>query len=111
MRDYEIGYGKPPKHSQFKRGVCPNPRGRGKRDDFRLADAVLKVMGAASEFRDKGIVRRASRSEVAIRRHIAAALNGDVGSAALLLKIRQHAEKYGEPPRLIIKLINSPDRY
>jgi hypothetical protein len=25
MSDYDVGYGKPPKHSQFKKGVCPNP--------------------------------------------------------------------------------------
>jgi hypothetical protein len=110
MRNYEIGYGKPPKHSQFKRGVCPNPRGRGKRADFRLSDAVLNVMGATSEFRDNGLLKRASRSELAIRRHVAAALNGDVASAAFLLKIREHAEKYGEPAPLIINLINSPER-
>jgi hypothetical protein len=30
--DYEAGYGKPPKHSRFKKGVCANPRGRGKRE-------------------------------------------------------------------------------
>jgi hypothetical protein len=110
MRDYEIGYGKPPKHSQFKRGFCPNPSGRGKRAHFQLSEAVLNVMGATAKFRDNGIVKQASRSELAVRRHIAAALNGDVGSAALLLKIRRHAEKYGKPAPLIIHLINSPDR-
>ena len=110
MRDYEIGYGKPPKHSRFKPGVCPNPRGRGKRADFRLSDAVLGVMGATSEFREKGYVKRASRSELAIRRHVAAALNGDLASAALLLKIRRHAEKYGDPGPTIITIVNSPDR-
>lgn len=27
-RDYEVGYGKPPKHSQFKPGQSGNPEGR-----------------------------------------------------------------------------------
>ena len=27
MSDYDVGYGKPPKHAQFKKGVCPNPMG------------------------------------------------------------------------------------
>ena len=26
--DYEVGYGKPPKHTQFKRGQSGNPNGR-----------------------------------------------------------------------------------
>lgn len=29
-RDYEVGYGKPPKHTRFRKGQpSPNPRGRG----------------------------------------------------------------------------------
>jgi len=30
MAEYEVGYGKPPKHSQFKKGTSGNPRGRRK---------------------------------------------------------------------------------
>ena len=29
-RDYEIGYGRPPKHTQFKKGQSGNPEGRPK---------------------------------------------------------------------------------
>jgi hypothetical protein len=36
MSDYEIGYGKPPKHSQFEKGVRPNLRGRSKRQDLQI---------------------------------------------------------------------------
>ncbi|EUB96501.1 hypothetical protein PMI07_001400 [Rhizobium sp. CF080] len=28
--DYDVGYGKPPKHTQFKKGQCGNPKGRPK---------------------------------------------------------------------------------
>jgi hypothetical protein len=31
MTDYDVGYRKPPQHSQFKKGVSGNPRGRPKR--------------------------------------------------------------------------------
>ena len=31
MADYEVGYKKPPRHSQFKPGNRANPHGRGKR--------------------------------------------------------------------------------
>jgi Family of unknown function (DUF5681) len=109
MGEYEIGYGKPPKHTRFKKGVCPNPRGRGKERDQNLGGVVLDVLAAETEYRERGQVKRGSRIELAIRRHIAAALSGDVASAALLLKIRKHAEKYGDPGPLIINLINSPD--
>ncbi len=29
--DYEVGYGKPPASGRFRPGVCPNPRGRGRK--------------------------------------------------------------------------------
>lgn len=28
--EYEVGYGRPPLHTRFRPGVCPNPKGRGK---------------------------------------------------------------------------------
>ena len=29
-RDYDVGYGKPPKHTRWKKGQSPNPKGRPK---------------------------------------------------------------------------------
>ena len=29
--DYEVGYGRPPSHTQFKKGLSGNPKGRPKR--------------------------------------------------------------------------------
>ena len=35
LDDYEVGYGKPPKNTQFRKGVSGNPRGRPKKSlDF-----------------------------------------------------------------------------
>jgi hypothetical protein len=50
MVDYEIGYGKPPKHSQFKKGVCANPRGRPRRRDTQIGEVVRDFLS--------GIVRK-----------------------------------------------------
>ena len=94
MSDYDVGYGKPPKHAQFKKGVCPNPHGRGKRRDLKVAEILNKVLNAKTEFRERGKLKKASRIELSVRRLAASALKGDVGSAASLLKMRAHAEKH-----------------
>jgi hypothetical protein len=110
MSDYDVGYGKPPKHSQFKNGVCPNPRGRGKRQDLKVREIMNKVLNAKAEFREHGKVKKASRIELTIRRLVASAINGDVASAASLLKIRAHAEKHGGSGPTIIRIIGGfPD--
>ncbi|WP_051335340.1 DUF5681 domain-containing protein [Methylocapsa acidiphila] len=110
MSDYDVGYGKPPKHSQFKKGVCPNPRGRGKRRDLQVGEIMDKVLNAPVEFRERGKMKKASRIELTIRKLAAAAVKGDVGGAASLLKMRAHAQKHGDAGPLIIKVIGGlPD--
>jgi hypothetical protein len=107
MSDYEVGYGKPPKHSQFKKGICPNPNGRGKRRVLEVGEVMNKVLNAKTEFRDRGQVKKASRIELSIRRLVASATNGDVGSAAMLLKLRAHAEKNGDTSAPVIRIFNA----
>jgi hypothetical protein len=108
MVDYEIGYGKPPKHSQFKKGVCANPRGRPRRRDTQIGEVVRGFLSGKAQYREKGRTKKTSRLELAIKRHVTAALNGDVGSAAMLLKMRAHGLKFGDVGPLIIQLVNSP---
>jgi Family of unknown function (DUF5681) len=113
MTDYEIGYGKPPRHSQFKKGVCANPSGRPRRLNAELGDLVRGFLSAEAQYREKGRTRKTSRLELTIKRHIAAALNGDVGSAAMLLKMRAHAVRRGDIGPLIVRIVNAlpPMRY
>ena len=104
MSDYEIGYGKPPRHSQFKKGVCANPQGRPRRRNAELGDIVRGFLSAEAQYREKGRTRKTSRLELAIKRHVAAALNGDVGSAAMLLKMRAQAIRLGDIGPVIIRI-------
>jgi Family of unknown function (DUF5681) len=106
---YDVGYGKPPKHSQFKKGVCPNPQGRGKRGELPLREILDRVLNAKTNFRERGKLKKASRLELTIRWHAALAIKGDVSSAALLLKLRAHAEKHpGASSPTIITIIGGP---
>ena len=107
IADYEIGYRRPPRHSQFKKGVSSNPRGRPRRFNPEIGDVVYSFLSAKAQYREKGRTRKTSRLELAIKRHVTAALNGDVGSAAMLLKMRAQAIKLGDTGPLIIRVENA----
>ena len=107
MSEYEVGYGKPPLHTRFKKGVCANPRGRGRRRPFE-ADKILKeVLFAEMDYKEGGKVRRAPRLEVAIRTLAAKAVKGDAASAMQLLKMRTRAETHGDLGPIMIRIVNA----
>jgi len=89
MADYEVGYKKPPRHSRFKPGNRANPHGRGKRKQRTEAAIVHEIMTQRVTFVEGGKSKRAPRIALMIKRLGAAALNGDVGAAEALLKIRK----------------------
>ena len=102
MTDYEVGYGKPPKNSQFKKGVCSNPRGRNKQPSTIYQQVIEKVLYRRAEFRENGCVKKASRLEIEIRRLGRCGNRGDVESAAKLLKMHSHAKTEGDTAPIVI---------
>jgi Family of unknown function (DUF5681) len=109
LRNYEVGYGRPPMHSRFKKGECPNPKGRGKREPNEMADVIHNVLSEDVEYKEGPRIKRASKQELLIRKLFAAAIRGDVTSAGALLRLRVHAELHGDTGPLVIKIINDPD--
>jgi hypothetical protein len=62
MVDYETGYKKRPKHSQFKPGNRANPHGhRGKKEPRTAAEIFNEVMNEFVEYREGGKAKRAPR--------------------------------------------------
>ncbi len=68
------------------------------------------MLNFPAEFRHGGKSKRAPRIELMIRSLGSAALKGDVGAAAMLLKIRAHCEKYGDiNPTIITMRVSKVD--
>jgi Family of unknown function (DUF5681) len=99
MSDYEVGYRKPPKHSRFKKGVSANPKGRPKRKALAASEIageiINNVLNSPAEYRERGRTKKAVRLELTLKTHVQRALNGDVRSAEMLLKLRAHAQRFG----------------
>jgi hypothetical protein len=89
------GRGNPPKHSRFKKGVSGNLAGRPpnrKRKALLVSNIISKVLNALTAYREGGRTKRASRLELALKKLVNSALEGDVKSTDLLFKLRAIAE-------------------
>jgi Family of unknown function (DUF5681) len=83
----------PPTHSRFKKGVSGNRKGRPKREALVLGDIISKVQNTLTAYREGGRTKRASRLELALKKLVNSALEGDARSAEALFKLRAKASK------------------
>lgn len=97
MSDYDVGFRKPPKHSQFQKGNNANPKGRPpKPKPAAIADVINSVFDGVAEYRERGQTKKATRRELTIKTHIKRALDGDLRSIETLLMLRAHAQAAGD---------------
>ena len=92
---YKVGYGKPPKASQFKKGKSGNPNGRPK-GSLNLATDLTAELGEYITVREDGRPRKVSKQRALIKSLMAKALQGDVRATASLLAL--YARVITEPP-------------
>jgi hypothetical protein len=75
--DYAVGYGRPPKHSQFQKGQSGNPGGRSKKRKS-LSEVAEEVMAEKITIVDQnGMKRRVERDRAMITRASNDALKGN----------------------------------
>jgi hypothetical protein len=104
MSDRKVGYCNPPEHSRFKKGVSANPKGRPKRQPPEVGEVIKGVMDASVEYHEAGRTRKATRRELSVRRHLKRALEGDIGAAAALLKLRAQAQGKRDASSLVVQI-------
>lgn len=94
--DFEVGYGKPPRHTRFKTGRSGNPRGRrpGSRNLSTLLGEALNEPVIVAE---NGGRRKISKREAIIKQLVNQSAQGDWRAAKLLLDILQDIERRTEP--------------
>ncbi|WP_271950126.1 MULTISPECIES: DUF5681 domain-containing protein [Ruegeria] len=93
-KEYEVGYGKPPKATQFKKGRSGNPKGRPK--GAKGVNASLKrELEAKITVREGNNEARISKAEAIAKRLTAGALKGDTKLLMALLKV--DADLFGGP--------------
>lgn len=81
---YEVGYGKPPRHTQFKPGQSGNPNGRPKGSP-PADELFLKEAARLMKIESGGKIETISRIEVVVRQLFKTAAHGDLRAINLVL--------------------------
>lgn len=83
---YDVGYGKPPKHSQFKPGQSGNPKGRPN-GSKSLSTILRKALNERIEVNKGGKRLKCTKLDVAIEQLVNKAAGGDLKA---FMQLSQH---------------------
>jgi hypothetical protein len=106
--EYEVGYAKPPRHSQFKPGQSGNPKGRRK-GSRNLPSTVNKVLGRKIPVVERGRRKSVPADEAILHRYLEMALKGDVKAGAYLLAQLERFQPH-EPEEVKQEALSEEDK-
>ena len=95
-RDYEVGYGKPPRNTQFKKGQSGNPRGRPS-GSKNLATLVSVALNEPVIVVENGGRRKINKREAIIKQLVNRSTKADWRAIKILLDIVREIEGRVEP--------------
>ena len=84
--DFEVGYGKPPKETQFKKGESGNPQGRPK-GTKNLKTELMEELQEQILVREGRFEKTVSKQRAMLKSLTANAVKGDTRAATLILNL------------------------
>ena len=106
---YEVGYGKPPKHTQFKPGYSGNKKGRPK-GSANLSTAVEKLQNERVRIVHNGKQKSISVTEAILRKAGMDALNGNAKAQKIMLDYFEKNERRKEELAQRVEALREDDR-
>jgi hypothetical protein len=91
-RDYEVGYGRPPIGSRFKKGNNANPRGRPRKPKD-LAAMLKRALDAPVVVVESGARRRLTKREIVIEQLVDKCAGADLRATKILLDMLHKLER------------------
>jgi hypothetical protein len=88
---YEVGYGRPPLHTQFRKGQSGNPKGRT-RGAKNIGTLLTEALDRKVTLTHQGEPRTFSKRELIIEQLVNKSAKGDVRSTKLLLDMVRELE-------------------
>ena len=94
---YPVGYGKPPRHTQFKPGQSGNAKGRPK-GSKNFATVFEKELNTPIEVTENGKRKKISKREAVVKQTVNKAVAGDPKATTILLNEARFHENQNQPP-------------
>lgn len=102
-KEYDVGYGKPPKSGQFKPGQSGNPKGRPK-GTKNLITVLEEELQAKVPIKELGKSKKVTKQEAMVKALMLKAIQGDVKAinavVATMLKLAGPQPPEGEEQEL-----------
>ena len=90
--DYQIGYGKPPRHTGFQKRRSGNPKGRPK-GSKNLATLLTEALDEKVQVTEDGKRRRVTKRELVIKQLVNKSASADLRAIKQLTDIVERAER------------------
>lgn len=92
---YKVGYRKPPKHAQFRKGTSGNPKGR-QRGTRKLSSVLEEELAGRITVSEGGQKRTMTRQQAVVKRFVSEALRGNLRAVAVVLQQLASMEREGK---------------
>ena len=90
---YEVGYGKPPKANQFRRGRTGNPRGKRQGEENTIS-AFKRIVSKRVKINDGEKVRTITLAEAVILKNCNAAVQKDPFAMSNIFRLAEQAGEF-----------------
>lgn len=106
--EYEIGYGKPPKDQQFKKGASGNPNGRpkGSKNTYTL---LQEILNQNLEVVENGKTINISKKAAMLLQLVNKGVKGDIKAITALLPHMLSADAKEEETQKIMESLHRDD--
>jgi Family of unknown function (DUF5681) len=99
----EVGYKRPPKHTQWKKGQCGNPERKRKRSPRGVIALIDEVWREPISIVESGVPRRVSVFQAILSQLMLKELSGDRRAAAARLKYQAFVCRQRGPRKIVLE--------
>jgi hypothetical protein len=103
QKDGEVGYKRPPKSTQWKKGQCGNPRRQYKRAPKGTVEMIDAVFEEQIDIIENGVPRRVSVFEAILLQLWMTEMSGNKRAIAVRLKYQEFVASQGKPGGVIFE--------